>query len=354
MHEQKKQSAKSLWQKMWEPKDIHSLAPAQKVITYTLLAFWTFVVLFPLYWLFITSFKLPIHVADGPYYLPFIDFEPSLHAWEYIFIDLGQDTLRPYLNSIIVALMSTLLAVFIGSMAAYALTRIEYKPKVGSIVGFIIIVALVVYLTVSVGMAWPLTVSIGGALFILFAFTFNRHFKRSLGNNDILFWIISQRIMPPVVSVLPIYIMFQQTGLLDTHFALIVTYMAVNLPIAVWLMRDFFANIPVDLEESAMLDGASRMRVFLTIFMPLAKPGLAATTMLILILSWNEYLLALFLSTADAQTMPLMVAAQNATRGPQWWYMSVLIVVMILPVLIAAGFMGRFIAKGQLSGAVKG
>jgi len=345
---------KSLWQKMWEPKDLQSMAPAPKVLSYSILLLWTFVVLFPLYWLFVTSFKLPIQVSDGPYYIPFIDFDPSLHAWEYIFIDLGRDTLRPYMNSIIIASVSTVLAVFIGSMAAYALTRIEYKPKVGSIVGFIVILGVVVYLTVVVKMQWQLTLSIGFALFVSFVFAFSRYFKRSLGNNDILFWIISQRIMPPVVSVLPIYIMFQQMGLLDTHFALIVTYMAVNLPIAVWLMRDFFARIPVELEESATLDGASRMRVFLTIYMPLAKPGLAATTMLILILSWNEYLLALFLSTADAQTMPLMVAAQNATRGPQWWYMSVLIVVMIVPVLIAAGFIGKMISKGQLSGAVKG
>lgn len=345
---------KSLWQRLSEPKDLQSMSPLKKIFTYSILFVWSFVVLFPLYWLFVTSFKLPIQVSDGPFYIPFIDFEPSLHAWKYIFIDLGQDTLRPYLNSIIIASISTVLAVFIGSMSAYALTRIEYKPKLGSIVGFIGIVALVVYLTVTVGMQWQLSLSIGVALFVVFVLAFSRYFTRALGNNDILFWIISQRIMPPVVSVLPIYIMFQQLGLLDTHFALIVTYMAVNLPIVVWLMRDFFAKIPVDLEESAMLDGASRMRVFLTIYLPLAKPGLAATTMLVLILSWNEYLLALFLSTADAQTMPLMVAAQNATRGPQWWYMSVLIVVMVVPVLIAAGFIGRLINKGQLAGAVKG
>ncbi|NRA19517.1 MAG: carbohydrate ABC transporter permease [Oceanospirillaceae bacterium] len=347
-------ATRSLWQRISEPKNLQSMSPLNKVFTYSILFVWSFVVLFPLYWLFVTSFKLPIHVSDGPYYIPFIDFEPSLHAWKYIFIDLGQDTLRPYLNSIIIASISTVLAVFIGSMSAYALTRIEYKPKLGSIIGFIGAVGLVVYLTVAIGMQWQLSLSIGAALFVIFVLSFSRHFSRTLGNNDILFWIISQRIMPPVVSVLPIYIMFQQLGLLDTHFALIVTYMAVNLPIAVWLMRDFFAKIPVELEESAMLDGASRMRVFLTIYLPLAKPGLAATTMLILILSWNEYLLALFLSTVDAQTMPLMVAAQNATRGPQWWYMSVLIVVMIIPVLIAAGFIGKLINKGQLAGAVKG
>jgi len=122
----------------------------------------------------------------------------------------------------------------------------------------------------------------------------------------------------------------------------------------VWLMRDFFDGIPMDLEESASLDGASRYRIFFTIVLPLAKPGLAATFLLVLILCWNEYLLALFLSTADAQTLPLLIAAQNATRGPQWWYMSVLIIIMIAPVGGLAVVLQRFITRGLLIGAVKG
>jgi multiple sugar transport system permease protein len=345
---------RTLLQRIFEPKDIRSLSPARLVLTYALLGFWSFVVLFPLYWLLITSFKLPIHVSDGPVYLPFIDFEPSTHAWSYIFFDLGNDTFRPYLNSLIIAFISTLLAVVLGSMAAYALTRIAYRPKLASIAAFIVILAGVVYFTAAAGVAWPISLSIGAVLFVFFLLTLAKRFKRALGNNDILFWIISQRILPPVVAVLPIYVMFQQFHLLDTHFALIVVYMAVNLPIVVWLMRDFFATIPVDLEESAELDGASRFRIFVTIVMPLAKPGLAATFLLVLILSWNEYLLALFLSTADAQTMPLLVAAQNATRGPQWWYMSVLIVIMILPVIVMTGLLQRFITRGLLIGAVKG
>ena len=148
--------------------------------------------------------------------------------------------------------------------------------------------------------------------------------------------------------------MFQQFGMLDTHAALIITYMTVNLPIVVWLMYDFFDGIPRELEESASLDGASRYRIFLEIVLPLARAGLVATTLLVLILSWNEYLLALFLSTVEAQTMPLLVAAQNATRGPQVWYMSVIIIVMILPVIALTLFLQKFIAKGLLVGAVKG
>jgi multiple sugar transport system permease protein len=148
--------------------------------------------------------------------------------------------------------------------------------------------------------------------------------------------------------------MFQKLHLLDTHIALIVTYMTINLPIVVWLMYDFFAAVPKDLEESAQLDGASRFRIFLGIVLPLAKPGLIATGLLVLILTWNEYLLALFLSTAKAQTIPLLVAAQNATRGPQWWYMSVLIIIMIAPVVAITVTLQKYIAKGLLLGAVKG
>jgi len=134
----------------------------------------------------------------------------------------------------------------------------------------------------------------------------------------------------------------------------VITYVAVNLPIVVWLMRDFFESVPMDLEESASLDGASRYRVFFTIVLPLAKPGLAATFLLVLILCWNEYLIALFLSTANAQTLPLLVAAQNATRGPQWWYMSVLIIILIVPVVAVTVVLQRFITRGLLIGAIKG
>ena len=110
-----------------------------------------------------------------------------------------------------------------------------------------------------------LATAVAFALFVLLARSVGRYFKRSVGNADILFWMISQRILPPVVAVVPIYMMFQKVGMLDTHLAIILTYTVVNLPIAVWLMHDFFASIPMDLEESAQLDGASRLTVFFEI-----------------------------------------------------------------------------------------
>jgi multiple sugar transport system permease protein len=343
-----------LMRRLFEPRSVFTQAPAAKIVTYTLLFLWTAVVLLPLYWVLITSFKLPIDVDSGPFYLPFIDYTPSLDAWHYIFVDLARDTLRPYLNSVVVALAATFLAVVIGSLAAYALVRIRFRVKIAAVATFIGLLILVVVAVAHFRVDWRVAAAVAVALFVLFLSTMAGRFKRALGNSDIEFWIISNRIMPPVVAVLPIYIMFQQLHLLDTWAALIATYTAVNLPIVAWLMRDFFAGIPVDLEESAQIDGASKLRIFFTIALPLARSGLVAVFMLVLILCWNEYLLALFLSNANAQTMPVLVSAQNGTRGPQWWYMSVLIVIMIAPVVAITAALQKHIARGILLGAVKG
>jgi multiple sugar transport system permease protein len=341
----------SLYRRLFEPAAIDQQALLPRLATYAVLIFWTLVVLFPLYWVLITSFKGELDVSSGPFYLPFIDFRPTLDAWRFMLID--NNTLGPYLNSVVVAVASTLLAVLIGSLAAYSLVRIRFQVTLASIGCFIALLAVVV-VTVALGTPWQVAAAVAFVLFILFLGTLGRRFKLAVGNNDIEFWMISNRIMPPIVTVLPIYIMFQNMRLLDTQLALIVTYTAVNLPIVVWLTRDFFAGIPIDLEESAEIDGASKFRVFFTIALPLVRSGLVATLLLVLILAWNEYLLALFLSNANAQTMPVLVSAQNTTRGPQWWYMSVLIVIMIAPVVLIAALLQKHIARGLLSGAVKG
>lgn len=328
-------------------------SPAEKIGTYIVLVFWAFVCLFPLYWLLITSFKLPIHVNQGPVYVPFVDFQPSLHAWEYIFVDVWNDTWRPYANTIVVGFVSSVLALILGASASYALVRFDYQPKLGVIGLFLLCLAGAIGMIV-LGVPWLIAVVVALVVFFLLAQALGKRFRRHLGNTDIAFWMISQRILPPVAVVIPIYILFQQLKLLDTRTALIITYVAVNLPIVVWLLRDYFQSIPLELEECAQIDGASQFRVFWSIVLPLSVPALVATFLFVLVFAWNEYLLALFLSSADAQTMPLTVAAQNATRGPQWWYMSVLILIMILPVIIMAIFLERYIARGLLIGAVKG
>ncbi len=340
---------------LFEPRAIGEMAPATRFVLYAILLGWSLFVLFPIYWLLITSFKDAASVNQGPYFIPFVDFQPSLHAWKELFVTDYEDTLRAYANSIIISLSSTALSVLIGSMAAYALSRVKYAPNLITILFFVFLLAMVGVAVGSFGVDWRLAVAVAVALFFFLARAVGSLYQFHLHNGDILFWIISQRILAPIVVVVPIYMMFQSVRMLDTHLALILTYAVVNMPIVVWLMYDFFNSIPLDLEESAQLDGATMIMTFREIVLPLSRAGLAATTLLVMILSWNEYLLALFISTTKAQTMPILVAAMNAgERGILWWTMSVAIIVMIIPVVILAVILQKYISKGLLVGAVKG
>jgi multiple sugar transport system permease protein len=341
--------------KSWfQSKSINTPSPASAAFSYLMLGIWALVILFPLYWLVVTSLKTSSQVAEGPFYLPFVDFRPSLSAWQYILVgDLSHDTLRTYSNTIIVAPISALLALALGMTAAYALVRFDYRPRVGAILTFIGCVVLAI-LEIVLHVPWQIALAVALAVFVILLQTIGRRFKRALGNNDIAFWMISQRMLPPIAVVIPIYILFQRLHLLDTHLALIITYVASNLPIVIWLMRDYLSTIPIELEECAAIDGASRYRTFWSIVLPLSVPGLVATFLFVLVFTWNEYLLALFLASAKTQTLPLNIAAQNATRGPQWWNMSVLILIMIIPVIVIAIVLERYITRGLLIGAVKG
>jgi multiple sugar transport system permease protein len=382
---------RGLMERLFEPPAVGKMAPVAKIVAYVLLAIWSAYVLFPLYWVLITAFKNAQMVNEGPYYIPFIDFQPTLDGWRQQFStdpncdiqSIGRQlfllvhnsfaflvsplvTITPmepqickvflaYTNSFAISIAATAICIVIGSMAAYALARIQYKPKFGNIVMFVVLALASILATTYAGLHWAVTAAIALALFFLLARAIGKHFTARLGNGDILFWIISQRILPPVVVVIPVYMMFQAVGMIDTHLALILVYAVANLPIVVWLMHDFFANLPIELEESAQLDGSTRFGIFWDIVLPLTRPGLAATTLLTLILNWNEYLFAVFLSTSKAQTMPIMIGAKNAgERGILWWEMCAVILVMIIPVIIMAIILQRFIAKGVLLGAVKG
>ncbi len=384
-------SNRSLMQRLFEAPAIGRMSPMASIVSYGLLILWSAFVIFPIYWVVITAFKDAAAVNQGPYYIPFVDFQPNLDAWRvHISADpycdgyaIGRQLvlllhnsaaflLSPFVriapmepqicklylaftNSLVISIASTAICVTVGSMAAYALARIRYRPKFGNVVVFVLLTLLVIVTTSYAGIPWYVTSATALALFFLLARVLGRRFTATLGNGDILFWMISQRILPPIVVVIPIYMMFQAVGLLDTHLALITVYAVANLPIVVWLMHDFFASLPIELEESAQLDGATRYRIFWEIVLPLTRAGLAATTLLTLILNWNEYIFAVFLSTAKAQTMPIMVAAKNAgEKGILWWEMCAIIVVMIIPVILMAILLTRYIAKGVLLGAVKG
>jgi multiple sugar transport system permease protein len=334
-------------------RSVTDLSPSAKLGAFALLIFWSLVVLFPIYWLFVTSFKTAYQVDKGPYYIPFVDFQPTLDAWKYILLDLGNDTIRPYVNTVIVGLTSSVLALILGSMAAYALVRFTYRPRVG-IVGLFIGSVALAFVATSIGAPPMIAFASAVAVFVVLAQTIGRRFVRAFGNSDVAFWLISQRILPPIAVAIPLYVLFQQVHLLDNVAALVVTYVATNLPIVVWLMRDYFASLPRELEESAAVDGASVYRIVWSIVLPISVPGLVASFLIVLIFAWNEFLIALVLTSANAQTMPLQVAAQNATRGPQWWAMSVLILIMIAPVVAMAIALERYITRGILVGALKG
>ena len=334
-------------------RSLTDLSPPAKFGAFVVLLAWAVVVLFPIYWLFVTSFKTPYQVDKGPFFIPFVDFQPTLAAWRYILVELGNDTLRPYLNTVLVGLASSTIALVMGAAAAFALVRFTYRPRVGLIALAIACGALAILATV-LGAPPVIGIASAVAVFAILAQAIGRRFTRTLGNSDIAFWLISQRILPPIAVAIPLYVLYQQVGLLDNVVALIITYVATNIPIVIWLMRDYFASLPRELEESAAVDGASIYRIVRSIVLPLSVPGLVATFLIVLIFAWNEFLIALVLTSANAQTMPLQVAAQNATRGPQWWAMSVLILIMITPVVVMAVALERFITRGILVGALKG
>jgi multiple sugar transport system permease protein len=274
-------------------------------MTYVVFAIWGFLIFFPLYWVVITAFKLPIAVNASTTYLPWVDFQPSLDAWNYLFFTIRDQLIKPYLNSIVIANVSAALSLILGAAAGYGLTRFQYHFAI-----------------------WR--------------------------NNDIAIWFLSQRAVPPVVVLVPFLIVYGALGLTDTHIGLILAYTVFNLPLTVWITRDFFANIPRELEDSALMDGCSRFGAFWRVILPLAANGLVAAYLVSLIFTWNEYLFAVILTDKDAMTMPVLIAGQNTSRGIEWWTMSALVLLEMGPVIVGTILLQRFISRGLLAGAVKG
>ena len=279
----------------------------RKLFLFAIVIFWCVICLFPFYWLFTTSLKKPLHVSRGPRYIPYVDYEPTGEHWEYLFDEQHETLFRHFRNSLIAASGSTLLAVVIGAMAGYGLARYAYH--------------------------W-----------------------RALGwrNDNIAFWIISQRFLPPALFVVPFLMLYARLNLVDTHLGLILAYTMFNVPFAVWIMRDFFENLPTDLEDSALVDGATHWQAFVRIVLPLSAPGLVSVAILSFIFSWNEFLYALMLTNFDAITIPVLIAGQSNTRGIQWWFISALTLAAVTPVILIGLFLERYITRGLTAGALRG
>ena len=285
---------------------------ANRVAIYGILILWTVICLFPIYWTITTSFKMAPNVMQG-HMVPFVDYDPKWLGWKSLGLSpdtLGSEStvreefLKRFWNSTVTAMSASSLAVVLGSLAAYGLSRFEYR----------------------------------------FGF---------MKNDDISFFFLSQLILPPVVLALPFLVLYREIDLLDTRIGLILLYALTVLPIVIWIMRDQFASIPTELEEAALVDGLGIWGAFLTIILPIALPGMVAAFILSLVLTWNEYFFAALLTSTDSTTLPVMVASQTGSQGINWWSMAALSTAAILPLIVIGIVLERFIIKGMAAGAVK-
>lgn len=270
---------------------------------YSLLAiFVAMAFFFPLYWAMSTSLRNPADTFTvSGLGVPWLDFEPTLNNW----IDQlsTEESVNALANSTIIAVCATLLALLLGLPAAYALAR----------------------------------------------FRFTR-----IPNKDLTVWFLSQRVLPPVATVIPFYLVMRTFGLLDTHLALILINATFILPFVVVIVRQTFLDLPIELEEAALVDGASFLQTFLRISLPLALPAIAATGLIIFAFAWNEFLFAITLADQNARTIPVHMAGAVDTRGVQFWFMAVRALIAMIPPVVIALLAQRYIVRGLTLGAVKG
>jgi multiple sugar transport system permease protein len=258
--------------------------------------------LFPLYWAASTSLRNPIDTFTvAGLGVPWIDFEPTLENW--IQQLATEETRRALANSTIIAVGASVLALLLGTPAAYALARFRF---------------------------------------------------RRIPNRDLTVWFLSQRVLPPVATVIPFYLVMRALGLLDTHVALILINATFILPFVVVIVRQTFLDLPLELEEAALVDGAGHFGSFWRIALPLAMPAIAATGLIIFAFAWNEFLFAIAISSRQAITIPVHMAGGVDSRGVQFWFMAVRAMIAMIPPVIIALLAQRFIVRGLTLGAVKG
>lgn len=275
-----------------------------KALKYVLVVLWGAFVVTPLLWALTTSFKTANAVTGGPTYIPYLQYEPSLAGWRSLFGGAGGiDIAKPYLDSLVVTLSATAISLVLGTLAAYGLSRFTYRA------GFV-------------------------------------------KNADLVFFFISQRIMPPIVLSIPFFLLLQFLNLLDTKVGLILVYIALLLPIAVWIMVDFFDGVPRAIDEMAMLDGCSPFEAFRRVVLPNSLPGILVAGMFCLIFGWNDFFFAFTLTFTDTQLLPVAVVALNSSVTP-WWSLSASALVSVAPLILIAFFVERLLSRGTLAGAIR-
>jgi multiple sugar transport system permease protein len=256
--------------------------------------------LVPVYWMLTISLKTEIEQFSVP--PRWVLFSPTLAHYRDAFSErsFGQYLL----TSLIVSVVATLCAMVLGTLAAYALSQFRLPRRL---------------------------------------------------DKHLALWILSTRMFPPIVTVIPLFLMMRDVRLLNTRASLIIVYTAFNLPFVVWMMRGFFNEIPRELEEAARVDGDSRLGALRRVMLPLVAPGLAATAVFCLIISWNEFLFALVLTQTDAaMTLPVGIAGRVTQYEIKWGVMSAAASVAMMPILVFALAVQRYLVRGLSLGAVKG
>jgi multiple sugar transport system permease protein len=256
----------------------------------------------PFFWSISLSLRQPKDVTTvNPPGIPFVQFEPTLEHWSTQLSDPGNQ--KALFNSVVVAIGTALMVLLLGTPAAYALARFRFRRP---------------------------------------------------GNQGLTMWFLSQRVLPPVATVIPFFLLMRTMGLLDTKLALILINTTFNLPFVVVIMRQAFMDLPFELEEAAMVDGASPARIFFQIVLPLAGPSLVASVLIVVAFTWNEFLFGLNLGSYDARTVPMHLASYHGTQGVKFWIVSVHVLVALTPPVLMAFLAQRFIVRGLTLGAVKG
>lgn len=249
----------------------------------------------PIVLIIMTSLKTRVDALAMP---PVWIFRPVF--FNYVDIFRENDFGKYFMNSLIVATLGTAFALLLGVPAAYSLAR--------------------------------------------------RTFKRE---SDVSFWILSQRMMPAIAVIIPMFILLRTVRLLDTYWALIIVYVTFNLPFIIWTMRGFFQDLPIEMEESAMVDGCSRFGAFRRIAVPLVAPGLASAAIFTFLFTWNEFLFALILTGRNTATMPVAVQLFMKETGIDWGRMTAAATIMMIPTLLFTLVAQRFLVRGLTFGAVK-
>jgi multiple sugar transport system permease protein len=255
----------------------------------------TLIFLFPVYWLFMISFKTP----DEIFHVPPV-WTPERFQFNNYWVLFKDGDVVAILNSLIVAGVSSVIAMILGTFGAYSLARFK------------------------------------------------------TGGENLAMWIISQRMIPPIAIVFPIFLIYVHFGMVDTYAGLILLYTAFNLPYVIWMMRGYIADIPLELEESALVDGCTRWQMLWKVVFPMARSGLMATAVFTFVFAWNDFIFALILTRTEVITFPVQLTHYMGGQSNFWSKIAAMSVLGTLPIFIAVTLMQRYLVRGISLGAVKG